>query len=383
VWSQLTSLQWLMAAGSARAGKLGRWWMTEFLALFPSAVSKWLVGGGNLALVLEPRGDGVRLELMDEQRQHLDSATVRSVDYSPAAIEQFLEARSAHRNLAVGIRLPREQVFERKLVLPGEIARTLDDVVLRDLTARTPFRAHAVYHDYATTRSPVPGRIIVWQWVTRREFVEDMMQRLQLDPAKLAFIDVVPTKNGDEPTPRITLNRDDRGRRSSWVRTTAVALTATAMMIAASDLGLELMSQRVMLDDLDHQLIAAKARAEQVRGAMEKLEQKQAVLLRLRSRKREQPGLLDVWEETTRVLPSHSWLTEFRLVQAPHSEDRQVTMAGFSAAASSLVGLLDRSPMFVDASLTAPIALDPGEQRERFAIQARVKGQSGSQQAAR
>jgi general secretion pathway protein L len=37
------------------------------------------------------------------------------------------------------------------------------------------------------------------------------------------------------------------------------------------------------------------------------------------------------------------------------------------------VGLVDRSTLFADASLTAPIALDPLEERERFALQAKLK----------
>jgi general secretion pathway protein L len=48
-------------------------------------------------------------------------------------------------------------------------------------------------------------------------------------------------------------------------------------------------------------------------------------------------------------------------------------MTGFSAEAASLVGIIDQSPFFADASLTAPIALEPVEQRERFALQAKLK----------
>jgi general secretion pathway protein L len=47
-------------------------------------------------------------------------------------------------------------------------------------------------------------------------------------------------------------------------------------------------------------------------------------------------------------------------------------MVGFSNAAADLVGLVDRSPMFVDTSLIAPISLDPIEKKERFALRARV-----------
>jgi general secretion pathway protein L len=83
--------------------------------------------------------------------------------------------------------------------------------------------------------------------------------------------------------------------------------------------------------------------------------------------------LIDLWQETTRVLPSHSWLTEFRLVEVVGKREEQVTLLGFSSAAPSLVGIIDGSPLFYDAGLTAPIAVDATEGRDRFAVQARVK----------
>jgi general secretion pathway protein L len=72
-----------------------------------------------------------------------------------------------------------------------------------------------------------------------------------------------------------------------------------------------------------------------------------------------------------------------RLSEAPDKQDQQVTMTGFSAAGSSLVALVDRSPLFFDASLTAPIALDSVEQRERFALQAKLKRRDPIKAAAR
>jgi general secretion pathway protein L len=135
--------------------------------------------------------------------------------------------------------------------------------------------------------------------------------------------------------------------------------------------GLTYWRQAAVLDELDAKIAAARGKAQQVRAAIDKLEQKQATLLRLRTRKAEEPGLLDAWEEATRVLPSHSWLTELRLSET--SDKRQISMSGFSAAAASLVGMIDQSPYFADTALTSPIALDSVEQRERFALQAKLK----------
>ncbi len=106
-------------------------------------------------------------------------------------------------------------------------------------------------------------------------------------------------------------------------------------------------------------------------------------LLRLRLQRSETPGVIDLWEEATRVLPSHSWLTEFRLVETVGKREEQIAILGFSNAAPSLVGIIDGSPLFFDAALTSSIAFDAAEGRERFALQAKVKMPDVFKEAAR
>jgi general secretion pathway protein L len=125
---------------------------------------------------------------------------------------------------------------------------------------------------------------------------------------------------------------------------------------------------------------AATAKARSVQGVIDKLQQEQARVLRLRAR-REEPALLEIWEEATRILPAHTWLSELRLAET--AEGRQVVMTGFSAAAASLVALLDASAVFTEASLVGPIAVDPAEGKERFIIQAKLKPPASSKTALR
>jgi general secretion pathway protein L len=85
------------------------------------------------------------------------------------------------------------------------------------------------------------------------------------------------------------------------------------------------------------------------------------------------PGLLDVWEEVSKIIPANSWLTELRLSEVAQRQDQIVVMTGLSSAAAELVAMVDKSPLFADAALTAPIALDSMEQRERFTLQAKLQ----------
>ena len=373
----------MRAAASTRLGEFGRWWLNEFLALFPASVGKWLTGGGRLSLVLVPERDAVALELIDEGRHPIASTRIPRTEDVPAAIADFLTTHGvANKDVAIGIRLPTEKMFGRKLVLPVEAARALDQVLVQDLIAKTPFRPAAIYHDYRTARTAEAGKIVVWQWLARREFVAEALAHVGLGFDRVTFVESAAGGSTDEPASRIMLGRSDRAGRPR-ARTAALALAASALVLSVLAAGLEFRRQEAVRNDLEQKLTAARARAGQVQDAIQKLEHKQALLLRLRAQKTERPGLLDAWEEATRLLPVHSWLSELRLAEIANTRDQQVTMTGFSAAASSLVGLIDQSPLFSDASLTAPIALDPVEQRERFALQAKLRTQQQIKRAAR
>jgi general secretion pathway protein L len=75
----------------------------------------------------------------------------------------------------------------------------------------------------------------------------------------------------------------------------------------------------------------------------------------------------DLWRETSRLLPDHSWTTEWRF------QDGLVSIAGFSATATELVGLFDNSPLFTQASLNAPITFDAAKGRDRFSVVFRTR----------
>src|SRR5262249_24972252 len=131
--------------------------------------------------------------------------------------------------------------------------------------------------------------------------------------------------------------------------------------------------QQSTLETLDAQLVALKPKAEKIRAAINKLEHEQTLLLRLRTRKSNTPSFIEIWNEVTRVLPVHSWLTELRFSSDSSHQGQYLTINGFSTAATSLVGIFDASPLFADAALTAPIAIDQTQGRERFTMQIKIK----------
>jgi general secretion pathway protein L len=366
----ISPARWLSGIPDLLA-RLGQWWLTEFLLLFPARFSEWLMDRGYKKLTLMAEPDSFVLQLSSDRHRPLGSSRVARSDYSPASVDDFLKAQELDRGrVAIGVRLPRDQIFSRQLILPSEAARSIDEIVVQDLVAKTPFRLPDIHHDHQSRT--VADKVVVWQWIVRREFVANAVQSTGLDPADLAFIDSEGDGPGGAPAAMLTL-RQDQSERRSWPRKTFYALTLGALFLTVVGCAHKYWRQQRILDNLSTELTAARAKAQQVRAAMDKLDQKQAAVVRVRSQKRDAPGLLEVWEEVSRILPLNSWLTELRLSEIAQRQDQLVVMTGLSTAAADLVPLVDNSPLFVDAALTAPIALDTIEQRERFTVQVRLQ----------
>jgi general secretion pathway protein L len=353
------------AAEHVRA--FGRWWLKEFLGLFPERIADWLVEGGSRTLVIGLDDVAVTLRLISDRRRLLAAARVGRAEYSAESIDAFLKPHGVRRrDVSLALGLPPGSMFSRSFALPLETRRSLATIVVQDLVAKTPFQLDGIHQAHVARRDA--DKFQVWQWVVRRGDVAEAGGALGLEPDEVAFVESPGARSDDGPVPVITLRQAGPGRRS-WPKWAALMLSVTALALALAAVGAKVHRQQVLLDSLDAEIGGARTKAKAVQAAIRELEQAQARLLRLRSI-RSEPGLLDIWEETTRILPAHTWLSELRLNDT--AESRQVVMTGFAAAAASLVGLVDRSALFGEASLAGPVTLDQAEGKERFVIQATV-----------
>jgi general secretion pathway protein L len=273
----------------------------------------------------------------------------------------------------IGIQVPLENFFCRTFVLPFEACRSVDSIVIQDLCRKTPFKLQDVYQTYVANVDKRTNRIIVIQWVMRRAFVQQLINALGLDATPINFVEAERDLNVREAKPKIILQANPKNHRT-WIRAVTISLCAGGILLALAVGGLRATKQQTTLDELEVELASIRPKAQQVRVIIHMLQRQQAALSRIRARKRESAGLLEIWDNATRTLPPHTWLIELRLSERPNG-DRTVAMTGFSAAAGSLVALLDAQPLFGDVELTAPIATDATEGRERFALQAKLRNQ--------
>jgi general secretion pathway protein L len=353
-----------------QAARFGKWWLQEFLSLFPERIAQWLEGPGSTILVLSQDDAFVDMRLKAASVTESHHARVPRPDYTSSAIDGFLQRHQLKlADVTVGIAMPPHQFFQRKFLLPAQVANSIGDIAARDLAQKTPFSLAEIHHDYEVVAEA--GKLAITQHVTRHDSVAGAASVLGLDVAEIDFVEATAKGDGTAGRSYIALH-PETAQRTSWLRRSIAALAASALSLALMAGGLKYWRQEIALDQLEQQIATARQQAQQVRSVFAKLEQRQRGIVDVYAKKQNGPALLDIWDEVTRLLPTDTWLTDLHVTETS-SGDYLLSLGGYSAAAAKLVAILDGSPLFEEAALTTAIAIDQNEQRERFALQAKVR----------
>jgi general secretion pathway protein L len=360
---------------------LRNWWLEEFWNLWPDRFVKWLSGPQNAVLLLVAKEDGASLELLNSERALVASEKVDLNANVSELIERLLKTNQlTPQETDVGLRLPEQCFFTRELQLPSVAWNEIEEILAQDMLRKTPFKPEDIFCGHVATASSDGSKILVRQSIVRRQYVDSALSSFDFGISKLAFIT---SRRDSVGYGGCLINLKKAADRDLWLRKLTFVLCCSALALLVIGGGLKYWWQQQEIDRLGIELATTNKKAQQVRALADQLQQKKGALVHLRIRRGELPGVIDLWEETTRILPAHTWLTELRLSEASGQHGMQVAISGFSGAAPGLVGIVDGSPLFSDAVLTSPIAFDSAEGRERFSLQAKVKTPEMLKEAAR
>ena len=143
-------------------------------------------------------------------------------------------------------------------------------------------------------------------------------------------------------------------------------VAVVALVLAAAAVYLPLDRQRRAAELAGAE--AAKARVEALAAAKlrETITELASDAQFLAERKRTSPGVVEIVDALTRLLPDDTWLQQLRI------NGDEVRLTGFSAAASSLIGLIEQSERFSEARFRSSVTRDTRNKAERFTISAKI-----------
>jgi general secretion pathway protein L len=284
------------------------------------------------------------------------------------ALALLVEVARQERSPIAGIRIPIGRCFSRRVELPKAARADARRILNLDLERVTPFRRKDVYSAHAEEGNSDPGKIWVRQIVAKRETVDPLIADVRSSGFDVAFVDCW------ERDPSISLRTnflDPEGlaesaglRRlltpTSGLLILAIFLTLTSVVLAFS-------RYESALTELRAETSKMRERAALVRKTLDRADATVGDHARLQRLKVERVSSLDVIEELSRVLPDSAWLLEFRL------EGSSLDISGLANSGSALPPLFAQSKILLNAALTAPLMLDPREDKERFSLRIQVK----------
>jgi general secretion pathway protein L len=339
-------------------GQFFRWWAMELSILVPAKLQK-LLGAMPDYLVLIREEDGLALAHLTRDGQE-DLGGLPLDETGGAAREEWLAGKPDLGEARVLLRLKPGQALRKTFKLPSAAEENLSQVLAFEMDRLTPFKADQVYYGArVASRSSATRQITVDLVLTPRAKLDALLEDLAAAGWRPEIVDMA-----DEAKPGAYNLLPDKFRppKSRWPHIANIGLGTLIAILLGTLAALPILSARSEAEALEEQVRKANKIAKEVEALRQEAETLQHQAHFLRDKKRDEPVLVDMLEELTRVMPDSTWLNGLQY------KDRHVVMQGQSPSASSLIELIEASPYFQNTSFVSPVTKDTGSGLERFQI---------------
>ena len=358
----------------------GRWWARELAALMPAAIRSGierrrmrpvLMFDGNVATLWRPAQANGRVQMTEATRIALDGDAQAVVAAGRSALAPLAVNGAAPH---VVVALPPRASLRKTLTLPAALEDNLHQALAYDLDRHTPFKADELYFDAVIVdRDSARNTLRVDLAAVRRALVDPMLRHANAFGARVigVSVDSPPTAAA---SPLNLLPVDRRVPVLDWTRWQVIVPAALVVAGLLAALILPVWQKREEVIELNVLSEEARQRAAVSESLRTELERRVSDYNFALQRKYAFPGVVQVLDDVTRILPDDTWLTQLE-VHSGRGKDqqRELTLRGESANAGRLVTLLEDSKVFAQAAPRSPTTkIQPGP-GEIFDVGAQLK----------
>ncbi len=341
-------------------GAVLSWWFGELAGLLPQRLRRFL-SDGNEALFFEFSGSEIvvlrRLNGRTEQLARLNAGD--DAGEQRAEIRRVAGDRTMRRAEIV-LSLSAEQVLRKTLDLPLASESSLEELLFFELDRQTPFKPDQVQYDFTVVeRDRAEQRLRVELVVATRDIVDKVVEQASawgLVPAAVT----VSSADGVAEQRINLLSRDGRAVTSRGGRSLVSALVLLLVVLSAVAVYLPLKEQGRAAAAAEIVLADIRVAAEEAVRLRDELDRIVKASGFLAERKQSAPKVTAILADLTRALPDDTWLFELQI------KGGEMRARGYSPAASSILEIVERSPVFQDVRFTSPVTRVPGIDKERF-----------------
>lgn len=333
------------------------WWREGLLACLPIGVRRWLADSARRLVVMVTDDACVLVREEAGQDQELERLERATLDWHTIAVRC-----KAEKPRQLTLRLPASQALVRTLSLPLAAEKNLRQVAGFEMDRLTPFPAGQVYYDVILlARQPEQRRLQVELTALPRAGVDPLLAQMQQQGLQADVLDVTGGRPGLNLLP---LEQRARGglRAKHW---RAAVVTVSLLLVVVAML-LPIWQQRSLLLDAIDQLTRVQRTAQQSLTLRDQLDRAMEASQILMQKKQTLPARIDLLRELTLILPDDTWLERLQI------RGDTIQLVGQSSKASSLVAIIEASPLFSGVGFLSPVTTDPRTGKERFMLGARI-----------
>lgn len=340
------------------------WWLQRMWELCPRWLRPATADGNAVVVAPEPGAGATPVGAAVHLRRNGREQSLGRFALGPSGIGPLRQAiGGAARRTPVLLRLPAGMLLERSVTLPIAAERDPRGVLTYEMDRLTPFRAEEVFWTWSITqRDRAHGRLILQLSLVPRAAVRALAGALAAAGLHATALEIprpagAPCRIGLDPTPT----------RGAALRRGALAGAALGCAILAlAALATPFVRQAAARAEMERQIAAlrpAVAEAEALRRRIDGAAAGSDVIAAEQARVGDALGVVAA---VTAALPDDTYLLDFSL------RGGRLELAGRSAAAARLIGVLSADPALRNPAFAAPVTRVEGRSQDQFSIRADI-----------
>lgn len=276
-------------------------------------------------------------------------------------------SRSNHQGPAT-LWLPSEHALKTAVSLPISAGENVREALASEMARHTPFSAKDVFFDFAVAGFDASGeRISIELLVARRMDVDAAVR----EAVEFGYAPVHVAQNDNQALADSgyglnLLPFEAQIHPSKAGIRTAAGAAIVAVLSAIVWFGVWQNNNAAVLEASEAKAQMLRAKAGSIQAANLTGETLVTALNASVIDKRDQPGVIKILNELSRLMQCNTWLTNFNL------SENHVVVEGYSVDPANLLPLMETSPIFGAANFTAPVQMDAQFKKEKFQLRAKV-----------
>jgi general secretion pathway protein L len=342
------------------------WWAERMRELLPARLRAGAAPPSALVVTLRDCAGGGAPDADFALRRRGREAALGRFGLDAAALAG-LPAALRRRPRRVVLRPPPGALLEREVVLPLAAQHDPGGVLRYELDRLTPFAPEEVFWSWRregrdAARGTLRLRVSLLPKAALRTAVE-ALRRAGLPPIG---IEATGADGGTRALPVDEAGGAPSRRREAWRRRGLAVAGVACGGLAVAAVALPFFRQSLALAAADRHIEALRPRVAEAEALRRRIADAKGGQDAFAAERARVGDALRAIAALTEILPDDTWLTELTLRQ------RKLTIAGRSAGAARLIGLLSADPTVRDATFAAPVTRAESGGGDAFSIRAEL-----------